>query len=338
MRPLHLSRAERLLHRLCDALQRRPWLFLVAQVLLVVFCLGFAASRLEFHTSRSDLVGAELEYYRNYLRFKAEFPAQDELVAIVESDQPRKNRQFVERLAARLNAEPALFTNLFFKGDLSTLGPKALLFLPEEDLETLLRALRDYGPLVQTLTTATNLPSLVTWVNRQLRQARDPRPSDLEALVKVAPALGRIFELALDSIDRSGTPPSPGVAALFQSGPESGRGGYLALAGGRFYLVSAHAQNDAVKFAAVSRMRALVQQTQLEVSGINCGVTGEPVLEWDEMQQAERDTALASVIALVLSAVIFIFGYHEVGRPLKAVVCLLVGMAYTVGLAAVAVG
>src|SRR5262245_5108693 len=116
MRPLHKSLIERSLHRLSDELQRRPRQFVFLQALIFVACLGFASWRLEFRSNRSDLVGADLEYYREYLRFKAEFPAQEELVAIIESDQPAKNRQFVERLAARLQIERALFTNVFFKG------------------------------------------------------------------------------------------------------------------------------------------------------------------------------------------------------------------------------
>src|SRR5687767_6589103 len=177
MRPLHERGAERWLHRLSDGLQNHPALFFLAQVVLLAFCLGMA-TQLEFRTSRSDLVGADLEYNRNHLRFKSEFPGQDELVAIVESTQLRNNRQFVERLAAKLLAEPALFTNVLFKGDLSTLGPKALLFLPEADLVAVRNALENYAPLIRPLTTASNLDSLLGWVNRQFTTAIDERTGD----------------------------------------------------------------------------------------------------------------------------------------------------------------
>ena len=40
-------------------------------------------------------------------------------------------------------------------------------------------------------------------------------------------------------------------------------------------------------------MRELVQETQLEVPGLNVGITGEPVLEHDEMQQSQKDSTLA---------------------------------------------
>ncbi len=62
------------------------------------------------------------------------------------------------------------------------------------------------------------------------------------------------------------------------------------------------------------RLRQLVEETQTEVPGLNVGLTGEPVLEMDEMAQSQKDTALAAVVSLVLSALIFIYGYGETGR------------------------
>jgi hopanoid biosynthesis associated RND transporter like protein HpnN len=74
------------------------------------------------------------------------------------------------------------------------------------------------------------------------------------------------------------------------------------------------------------------------VPGLNVGITGEPVLEYDEMSQSQKDTTLATLVSLVLVAIIFIFGYHETGRPLKATLCLLVGLAYTMGFTTLTVG
>lgn len=48
-----------------------------------------------------------------FSQFQKEFPGQDDLVVIVESERPEKNRQFVERLGTRLEAETNLFTDIF---------------------------------------------------------------------------------------------------------------------------------------------------------------------------------------------------------------------------------
>ena len=85
-------------------------------------------------------------------------------------------------------------------------------------------------------------------------------------------------------------------------------------------------------------MRQLVKETQIEVPGVNVGLTGEPVLDYDEMAQSQKDTTLASIVSLVLCALIFIYGYNETGRPVKATICLLVGLAYTLAFATLTIG
>src|SRR5436309_1838477 len=86
----------------------RPW-FLYPQLVLFVVCVVYTVKFLEFNTSRNDLVGANKTYHQNFLRFKKEFPTQDDLVVVVESEDSEKNRQFVERLGAKLEAETNLF-------------------------------------------------------------------------------------------------------------------------------------------------------------------------------------------------------------------------------------
>jgi hopanoid biosynthesis associated RND transporter like protein HpnN len=68
------------------------------------------------------------------------------------------------------------------------------------------------------------------------------------------------------------------------------------------------------------------------------GLTGEPVLDYDEMTQSKKDITLASIVSLVLCALIFIYGYNETGRPVKATICLVVGLAYTLAFTTLTVG
>src|SRR6185437_11037945 len=95
-----------------------------------------------------------------------------------------KNRQFVERLAAKLESETNLFGEIFYKGDLKMLGPKALLFLSETNLAELQSTLRDFRPFVAQFTQATNLNSLFRLINRQLRTSRRESNAENSSLVR----------------------------------------------------------------------------------------------------------------------------------------------------------
>ena len=75
--------------------------------------------------------------------------------------------------------------------------------------------------------------------------------------------------------------------------------------------MTAHAPVHDLNGKAVERLRQLIGQTQSEVPGLNVGLTGEPVIEHDEMQQSQKDATVASVVSLVICALIFIYGYSE---------------------------
>jgi uncharacterized protein len=313
-------------------------LFFYPQLALFALCIFYTVKCLQFDTNRSNLVGANKSYHQNFLRFKKEFPTQDDLVVVVESENAEKNRQFVERLGAKLEAEPKVFHNVFYKGDLKMLGPKALLFVPDEDLADLGQKLKDFHPFLTQFTRTTNLVSLFNMVCAQFRTAKQETNAENESLVKVLPALERIITQATASMRRSGTPPSPGITALFNPGEEAQQKIYITFDKGRIYLATCQAPDEKLNSAAVVRLRQLVEETQTEVPGLNVGLTGEPVLEMDEMAQSQKDTALAAVVSLVLSALIFIYGYQETGRPVKATLCLIIGLGYTLGFATLAVG
>ncbi|HYV32506.1 MAG TPA: MMPL family transporter, partial [Candidatus Binatia bacterium] len=312
------SPAARLLLWLASAVEQHRFWFGWPHLALAALCLFVTAVKpgLQFNTDRNALVGGEKEYHHIFLEFRKEFPVEDDLVVVVESEQMEKNRQFVERLGAKLEAETNLFRHVFYKGDLKMMGRKALLFVSDADLKELEKALQDFRPFLRQFTKATNLVTLFNLVNRQISLARDEENEENQSLVKALPALERIVDQATDALLRVGAPPSPGINALFDGSQQAEKELYITYSDGRIYLVTAQAVSEAKRGEAVERLRQLVSETEVEVPGLNVGITGEPVLEYDEMVQSQKDTTVATVVSLILVALIFIYGYHETGRPL----------------------
>jgi hopanoid biosynthesis associated RND transporter like protein HpnN len=337
MRGLKAHPVEHLLRRLAECICRRPAWFVYPQLVLFIVSVAFAAFTLKLKTDANDLVSPNVGYQQQWQALREEFHVQDDLVTLVESEDPAKNRQFVERLAARIEQEPELFTDIYYKGDVRNMGPKALLMLPEEKLETLLRGLRDCRPYVGKLGAVTNLDSLFREIGAQWREVLVDQ-GNAGSFAEALPALRQVVQQGAESLQREGPPPSPGMAALFAAREDPSQGGYLQVASGRIYLVTCAAHDDADNPRAVRRLRELVELTRSEVPGVNVGVTGHPVLNLDEMTQAKADTTRASVVSLVIVALTFIFCYQQVTRPLKATACLVVGLGYTLGFAALTVG
>lgn len=329
--------AERMLSGLAGLVYDRPRLFFYPQILLFLVCICYTPYKLEFSTSRNDLVGSEKRYHQNFLKFREEFPVEDDLVIIAESNDHEKNRQFIERLGAKLEAETNLFANAFFKGDLNMLGNKALLFLEPSDLEGLHKQLKEFEPFVSKFANATNFISMFQLINTEFRLAEKKSEQEIDQLIGSLPALRQIVEQADAALQRTGRPPSPGITALF-GGADAQEALYITFNEGRVYLATVQAAHGDMEKAAVKRLQEIVNEVKEEVPGMSVGVTGELILELAEMDQSQRDTIKASVVALTLVGLIFIYGYQETGRPIKATACLMVGLGYTMGYTTLVIG
>jgi uncharacterized protein len=327
----------RLLGKLAAAVCRHPRWFVYPQLALVLVSVAVTVAFLQFDMNQDDLVGPNLRYHRNFLALQKEFPQQgNDLVVVVESGDLEKNRQFIERLAMKMDAHTNLFQDIFYQQNLAVLGTKALFYVPTNDLAAIQSILHDDLPFIKQFTQTTNLVSFFEKVNTAFRTTPRDTNAQTESLVQALPVLTRILTQANAALEMPGTPPSPGVASLFGVGSVTNV--YNTLNGGRIFLLLTHAPNDAFTGPTIGLLRQLIRQTKDEVPGVNAGLTGQPVLDYDQMNQSEKDITLASLVSLFLCALIFIYGYNETGRPVKATICLLVGMAYTMGFATLAVG
>ena len=105
MKPLSESRAGRLLQSLVEVVFRYPIWFCSIQLLLVLICLGYTVSTLQFSADKHALISVQDSYWRQFLQFKRDFNIHENLFVLVESEGREKNREFVERLAARLQGD-----------------------------------------------------------------------------------------------------------------------------------------------------------------------------------------------------------------------------------------
>ncbi len=367
MKPLRAdSFLGRCLAWLAAAVVRNPRAFIWPQIALFFGCVVVTVLFLRADMNRDNLVGPNQRYHQNYLKLQKEFPQPDDIVVVVEGDNIEKNRQFVERIAAKMQVETNLFRDVFYQQNLSVLGNKALLFASETNLVQMQEMLRVAKPFIQQFTQTTNLVSLFEQVNKAFRTAPREETAETRSLVKSLPALARIISQARESLLRSGVPPSPSVMTLLGGDEDVLLSSYITFAQGKMFLVTTHVPEYAnetpptlwvliknaitEKFShertssgdltadAVDRLRELIRQTQAEVPGLNVAVTGQPVLDYDEMEQSAKDTLLASVVSLFLCLLIFVYGYNATGRPLKATFCLVIGMGYTMAFTALVVG
>ncbi|MEM9444476.1 MAG: MMPL family transporter [Verrucomicrobiota bacterium] len=88
----------------------------------------------------------------------------------------------------------------------------------------------------------------------------------------------------------------------------------------------------------ISDLRADMKEVAEAFTGVQLGLTGEPVMLDDELKQSEKDMIIAASLAFVLIALFFIAAYHEVVRPLLALLALVFGLVWSLGFAVISVG
>ena len=364
MKALHADTfSARLMRRLTLALIRHPGWFFWPQIGLALVCVVITVGFLKFDPDQSNLVSPTLAYQRNFLHLLHEFPEQgNDLTVVVQSDDTEKNRQFMERLAAKMIPETNLFQDVFYQHYLPAMGTKALYFAPDSDLRAIQQTLQSELPFIMRFTQTSNLSTFFEEINTMFRTASGGTNTQADSLVQALPLLAGILDQATTSMSTSGRPPSPGAASLFSTNNASDI--YVTFHDNQIFILTTHApapesagslptiwsairdsisppsgpSGGDVTDDAIDRLRELIRETQLEVPGLNVGLTGGPVLDYDQMIQSQKDTTQASIMSLILCSIIFIYGYNETGRPIKAAFCLIIGLIYTLAFAALTVG
>ncbi|MCS7049463.1 MAG: MMPL family transporter, partial [Verrucomicrobiae bacterium] len=118
--------------------------------------------------------------------------------------------------------------------------------------------------------------------------------------------------------------------------------GYQVFQDGRMYIVLVHPQRGpnslAIQEATIPKLRRILGEVQMRFPDVRLSLTGEPVLDFDEMQQSQRDAIQATLLTLVLCGGLFAVGFKEWIRPLLATACLMLIVALSMGWATVSVG
>jgi hopanoid biosynthesis associated RND transporter like protein HpnN len=355
---------QRLLAGLVDAVSRRPWLVLSAALILSGLSVYAALHFLEYRTSRTDLVSADKEYQKRWRQYLAEFGDDDDIVVVVQgSDRPRMQAA-LEHLAARVARQPQHFDRLFYKVDLRHLNNRALLFLPLEQIRQIqdhlqspdmrllleptlgegrldvLRNLRwQMVALGQILDKAGRIASKVE-PGRRLNAGDGQVLAQLCAISQAATATLR-DPCAYRNPWQSLIPPPAGQKASEQCNlltePQYFFSGDGSLA---FLLVRPIKEQNSFTGAArsVAALRTIVDRTRPHFEGLEFGLTGLPVLETDEMAASEKDTHLASGLALAGVALLFLIVYRGLRNPFLTVTTLLVGTTWAMGWTTLTVG
>jgi hopanoid biosynthesis associated RND transporter like protein HpnN len=317
---------------------------LAIALLISLLSILYTWQNMEFLTGRDDLMPKNTQFHRDYTEYRQEFGDMEEIVVVMESDDQEKASSFGDLLYSRLAADKKDFSEVFYPNGLPFFRKNGLLFMPLSDL----RALRDNiamaKPVLKPLAASPSVQTLFTSLTEQINgymgtgSNSGASAEQLASLTFMLDKLGKGFE----QFGKDGKASFSLEEFLMAAGPEGQESSFSKA--GKMQILTALPVKEGKSFVpaekSIGAVRKEINQLKRmpEFKGVKVGLTGTPVLEYQEMATSQRDISLATVISLVLTVILLLFAFRGVLNVISAMVSLLMALAVSFGLATLLVG
>lgn len=322
----HASVLARPLGAVTRVVAKAPVVVLVVGTVVAVVCVGLAIFVLEFRTSRLDLLNPESAFNKRWLAYLDEFGDVDDIVVVINGDSQPAIVAAMDDLTQVLSQRPE-FRSIMQKVDLSALRPKGLHYLSADELQQVEWFLAEFQSVLDGDWSRLSLANAFSYAAESSSGAT--AASNLSTQLLAA--------LRGDTAEVEPPPISTGLAQLEDRLVSQ----YLLLNGGRTGVVLlrlAKSESAAGLERAIPELRKRIDSVSSRHTGVTMGLTGMPVLEFDEMNSSQRDSMRASLLSLFGVSCVFVAGFGGLRRPLLAVAALLIGIAWSMGYITLVVG
>ncbi len=316
---------------------RRPRLILGVALLISVISVIFTKQNMEFLTGRDDLMPKNAPFQVDYRAYRQEFGDQEEVVIVVESDDAERSTRCADAIYQRLSREKGVYRELFYPGGLPYFRKNGLLFMPLEEIRNLRSTLTMATPVLKDLAISPSVQTLFTSLTSQIDgYLATNAPESLKSLTFMLTTLDKGFK-AFDG-------KSSGLSMdSFLKGSGNGKASLLESAGKQqvITILPVKEQGSFVPAErAITTTRAILREVlaQPEFKGVSAGLTGVPVLEYEEMATSQRDIAIATVLSLSLTVILLLFAFRGLLNVIAAMVSLVVGICLSFGFATAVIG
>ena len=307
----------------------RPKWIIAALTVAALACAGISFQYLKLDADTDSLIGEDQPFLKDWRRFIHDFGDLEYAIAVVDprGDAPAADRA-VRELTTRLST-------------LSSVSKVHGSIDAQDQLRLAPRAMSD-DELAGLADAASALPILATYPTlAQLLQAGDARVKNLldeganmDQATQRSTAASAFMLLGAAASGQPNAATLP-LARALQTHWLSNEGGTLRLV---LVMPKKNYESLAVVDESLLEMRKVIAEIQAKEPTIEIGLTGKPVLQADEMETTNSDMNVASIVALVLCAALFMVVFRGVKRPLFAVAAFLAGAALTYAAATIMIG
>jgi hypothetical protein len=314
--------------RMVEASRRRPRIVVVLSLLLTIVSAYLAATRLQVDTDPDLLTSPELPFRQTNAALEEAFPMlQDNLIVLVEATESADARAAAEELADLLRLQPDRYPEVFLPGDDPFFDDNGLFYLERETLDDVAERIDESGELLATLADRQELPTLIAAITHVL--------SGEEGLDGLGEDGGRILEevaTAVDAFDRGESAAIDWGELLFDDLDADWDEMQVI-----FISSDASLATLDPALVVIGQVRAVADQLEPR-PGLKVRLTGDMVVQSEEMSLVLHEVALAGIASLVLVTLILWYALESFRLLMATVLALVAGLFWTAGFAAVAIG
>ncbi|MGH7895198.1 MAG: MMPL family transporter, partial [Candidatus Binatia bacterium] len=308
---------------------RRPGAVLVA-VGAVTIALGvYAALTMGVNADPRSLVDPTLPFQVRQREIQKSFHSlADGILLVVDADSPTAAGRAADALGAKLATRTDLYSEVDVPGGGPFFARNALLYLTTDQLEELTDRLSHVQPFLGEFARDQSLVGVADLLRQALEAQRAGKATGLD----LAPALDRVSAV-VEAVAAGRPAPDPWGAAIMGAAlPAEARQRIVAL---RPVRDMGEIPPDAAELDAV---REAVRALDLEPGhGVRVRITGEPVMNGEELGAVARQSLRVAVISTILFTVAVVVALRSARTVLALVGSLLVSLVWSNGIAAATV-
>lgn len=318
----------------------------VGLALLASLVAGWTSFRLLHYSSdRTDMLAADQPVQVAWRAFHAEFGQTMDYVVLARGARS-ETMEATEALAARLKSQPEYFEQILYRLDLPGLATASLFYLSLDDLRSLSQELTTARPWLTNL----SYPKKAV-AGLQAFLAQPDRPQLARRLKPALPLLTHLLEALVVSLESRGDAPylspfdrfEPEVAVLSGSDFVPGQTRfYTTLDAGQTFMLLVRARSQKSSYRSdvdsLLRLRALVGEVRARHPEVRFFVSGEPVINTDEMVGAVGDAVRSGTLSLVLVSFLLVLAFGNWQRASAVLLSLLMALSWSCAFAGLTVG
>ncbi len=336
------SLMSRPLEWLTRAVVRFPLATLLIAGAAVIGSVWLTMTQLGFRTNRAELLNPLSDYNRRWLEYTKEFGDKEDVVVVVEGENREQIAPALDDVCRGLAQRPDLFGAVLHETDAPKLRGKGLYYLKPEELQQIDGFLNQAAPILEGNWSQLNLGGMAQWMGAAMAGGSPSQRQQIAAAVQTE--LPRVMKGLAAALGQSGSYKSPWPEMSFSSSlaAESASTRLISDDGRMGFVLLRFLEEDRQSFAqnngSIQALRQLTAEVQSRHPGTKVGLTGLPIIEYDEMRSSEKSMSAATILAFVGVLAVMIVAFGGFRHATMAMVALVAGTIWACGCITLTIG